>query len=148
MPTTLLNRPNTDSIVCRRNRPSLNRESVDEVVMYETNIFELLYPVYAIQPVWEPVEKRVGQPVECLYIHDTTGCPTGCQTGLTTGWRTDCIVYANVQPAVKPVAQPVVSCKRDLTTPATSDSKFPTMLLGDRGTFFVFVLPYFFCSHP
>jgi len=92
MPTTLLNRPNTDSIVCRRNRPSLNRESVDEVVMYETNIFELLYPVYAIQPVWEPVEKRVGQPVECLYIHDTTGCPTGCQ------------------PVWQPVGEPIVSC--------------------------------------
>jgi len=44
-------------------------------------------PVYTIQPVVKPVVKWVWQPVECLYVHDTTGCQSGCQTGCTTGWQ-------------------------------------------------------------
>ena len=98
--------------------------------------YELLNPVYTIQPVLKPVVQPAWQPaLSCkqisnrlskrlsnqfdnwvnVCIHDTVGCQTGCQTSLTTGWL---FVYT-VQPVVKTVWQrvwqPVVSCKRGFT---------------------------------
>jgi len=78
--------------------------------------YEVLYPVYTIQPVVRPVVQPVVQPVVTGL---TTGCyrvnkhPTGCQTGLTT--------VLNEQPLfVQPVVKP--SCTTGLTTGCIYDT--------------------------